>query len=56
MIKGFFYWLADVADWFKWFAWDVRVCDHVPGVWHFRESGMGKILRCKKCGKCLDLI
>jgi len=45
-----------MLSWLKWWLWDSRRCQHVPGEWTMRDFGMGKSQHCKKCGKCMGLI
>lgn len=42
--------------WLKWWFWTTRRCKHEPGDWRLHNMGMGKILHCKKCGKCLGIL
>jgi hypothetical protein len=42
--------------WLKWLFITTRRCDHDEGEWRMINMGMGKIRRCNKCGKCLQII
>lgn len=47
---------SSFLGWLKWFFYDSRRCEHVPGGWKMLHFGMQKIKHCKKCGKCLEII
>jgi len=42
--------------WLKWWFFETKKCDHIPGQWHMIELGMGKARWCKKCGKLMNRI
>ncbi len=43
-------------SWLKWYFWDSRRCEHVPGDWAMIDLGRHKIKHCIKCGRCVDFI
>lgn len=43
-------------DWLRWWFIETKKCQHVPGEWRMRDTGMGKFQACTKCGKVLKTI
>ena len=45
-----------MIEWFKWWFFEARKCEHDEGRWQMINAGSGKKRNCSKCGKCLQII
>lgn len=45
-----------IWQWFLWFFFESRRCEHESDSGTLTNMGLNKVWRCKKCGKCLNFV